>query len=327
VKTTLKLVPFQLIPANTKVGGASLVATITALKISLKQVGTALVLLASLVLAVTLASAQQQPAASSPPQIQKSVEDFLRYYYALGPEIKITVGAPKPIGSSGISELPIEVKSPDGSDNVKMYLTNDGRYLLRGEISDLTTDPLAEITAKIQTAGAPVFGDPKAPITIVEFSDFECPVCRNLHDAIRGLLPNYPQVKVIFKDFPIDTIHPWARTAALAGRCAYQQDPKAFWKLYDLIYDTQEIISASNAYDKMIEYAGRWGLNTDNFKSCLISPQAAAEVDASLENGKLLDVRSTPTLFVNGRRLVGADPHALQQYIDFEVARLKPAKK
>ena len=74
----------------------------------------------------------------------------------------------------------------------------------------------------------------------MEYSDFQCPVCRSLHDALRGLLPNYPQVKVVFKDFPLETLHPWARTAALAGRCAYQQDAKAFWKLYDLIYDNQD---------------------------------------------------------------------------------------
>ena len=278
-------------------------------------------LLATISLTATLAHAQQ----SAPPP--KSVADFLRYFYALGPDIKVTVGAPKPLGTSGISELPIEVKSPDGTDNVTMYLTTDGRYLLRGEISDLSKDPLAENIAKMDTKAAPTLGDPKAPITIVEYSDFECPVCRNLHDAIRGLLPNYPQVKIIFKDFPIESLHPWARTAALAGRCAYQQDPKAFWKLYDLIYDNQEIISASNAYEKMLDYATRSSLNADTFKSCLSGPQAAAEVDASLANGKLLDVRSTPTLFVNGRRLLGADPHALQQYIDFEVARLKSPKK
>jgi protein-disulfide isomerase len=285
------------------------------------------VLLASLVLSATLVFAQQPPAASSLAQTQKTVEDFLRYFYALGTDIKITVGTPKPLGSSGISELPIEVKSPDGSDNVTMYLTSDGRYLLRGDISDLTKDPLAENIAKMQMAGAPVYGDPKAPITIVEYSDFECPVCRNLHDAIRGVLPNYPQAKLIFKDFPLEAIHPWARTAALAGRCTYQQDPKAFWKLYDMIYDNQDLVSASNAYDKMVDYAGKAGVNPDTFKSCMSSPQAAAEVDASLANGKLLDVRSTPTLFINGRRLVGADPHALQQYIDFEVVRLKAPKK
>jgi protein-disulfide isomerase len=281
-------------------------------------------LLAALACAGSLVRAQQ-PAVSAP--TRKSIEAFLRNYYALGAEYTITVGAPNPLGTSGLSEVPVEVKSPDGGDTVKMYLTADGKYLIRGEVNDLTTDPLAENIAKFDLQGAPVFGDPKAPITIVEFGDFECPVCRNFHDAVRGMLPNYPQVKLIFKDFPIDQIHPWARTAALAGRCAYQQEPKAFWKMYDLIYDNQELISAANAYEKMVDFAGRENLNTDNFKACLSSPQAVAEVEASLNNGKLLEVRSTPTVFVNGRRLAGADPHALQQYIDFEVAKLKVEKK
>jgi protein-disulfide isomerase len=277
-----------------------------------------LLLIASLAFTAALARAQQ-PAANT----QKSIEAFLRNYYALGSDFTITVGSPKPIGSSGLSEVSVDVKSNDGSDTVKMFLTADGRYLIRGEVNDLTTDPLAENIAKFDLKGAPVFGDPKAPITIVEYGDFECPVCRNFHDAVRGLLPKYPQVKLIFKDFPIDQIHPWAHTAALAGRCAYQQNPKSFWQMYDLIYDNQDLISASNAYDKMLDFAARANLNTDTFKSCLSSPQAAAEVDASLANGKLLNVRSTPTVFVNGRVLAGADPHALQQYIDYEVSKLK----
>ena len=283
-------------------------------------------MIASLALATSHALAQQPATGVDAP---KRVEAFLRYYFALGPDIKITVGTPKELGTSGISEVPIEVKSADGTDNIKMYLTKDGRYLLRGEVTDLTTDPLAENMAKIKLDGAPVLGDPKAPITVVEFSDFECPVCRGLHDALRGILPNYPQVKVIFKDFPIEQLHPWAHTAALAGRCAYQQDPKAFWKVYDFIYDGQDIISAGNAYDKMADYADRAGLKVDAFKACMASPQAAAEVAASVANGQLLEIRSTPTVYVNGRRLVGADPHTLQQYIDFEMDRLKlkPAKK
>lgn len=282
----------------------------------------------SLLLCTTLwiapAALAQQASSSAP--AQKNVESFLRYYYALGPDVTITVGAPVELGTSGILEVPVEVKSAQASDKVKMWLTKDGRYLLRGELSDITTDPLAETAAKIQTTNSPVLGDPKAPITLVEFSDFECPVCRNLHDALRGMLPNYPQVKVIFKDFPIESVHPWARTAALAGRCAYQQDPKAFWKLYDLIYDNQDLISAANVYDKVQDYASKSGLNIDTFKACLSAPQASSEVDASIANANQLEVRSTPTIFVNGRRIVGADPHALQQYLDYEVAQLKSAK-
>jgi len=271
--------------------------------------------------------AQQSPAGTASPETQQKVEAFLRNFFALGPEYKITVGAPKELGNSGLQEVPIDVKSENGGDSIKMYMTKDGRYLLRGDINDLTSDPLAENISKMKLDGAPVFGNANAPITIVEYSDFECPVCRNLHDAIRGLLPKYPQVKVIFKDFPLEQIHPWARTAALAGRCAYHQDARAFWKLYDSIYDGQELISASNAYDKMLDFAGRAGLNADSFKACLASSQAAAEVDASIANGNLLEVRSTPTLFINGRRLVGGDPHALQQYIDYEANRLKANAK
>lgn len=286
-----------------------------------------LALFASLVVASASALGQQQPAGSASPETLKKIEGFLRNYFALGPEFKITVGAPKELGNSGLSEVPIQVKSSNGGDDIKMYLTKDGRYLLRGEINDLTVDPLAENLSKMKLEGAPVYGDANAPITVVEYSDFECPVCRNLHDAIRGMLPNYPQVRIIFKDYPIEQIHPWARTAALAGRCACHQDPKAFWKMYDLIYDNQELISAANAYDKMLEYAARAGLSTDAFKSCLASSQAASEVDASIANANLLEVRSTPTLFINGRRLVGADPHALQQYIDYEANRLKTKSK
>ena len=172
----------------------------------------------------------------------------------------------------------------------------------------------------------PSWAIPKPPSQLVEYSDFECPGCRTFHDALRGLLPNYPQVKLIFKDFPIDAIHPWARTAALAGRCAYQQNPKAFWKLYDLLYDNQDLISAASAWNKMQELAGRAGLSTDTFKSCMTSPQTAGEVDASLANGQLLEVRVTPTVFINGRRISGADPHTVQQYIDFEVAKIKAGK-
>ncbi len=280
-----------------------------------------LLLIVSLVFTATLARGQQ-PAAGT----QKSIESFLRNYYALGSDYTITVGTPKPIGSSGLSEIAVDVKSPEGGDTVKMYLSADGRYLLRGELDDLTTDPLAANIAKFDLKGAPVYGDPKAPITIVEYGDFECPVCRNFHDAVRGMLPNYPQVKLIFKDFPIDQIHPWARTAAIAGRCAYQQDAKSFWKMYDLIYDNQDLVSAANAYDKMMDFATRAGLNPETFKACLSSPQATAEVDASIENGKLVGVRSTPTVFVNGRPLAGADPHALQQYLDFEANKLKSKK-
>ncbi|HKD51183.1 MAG TPA: thioredoxin domain-containing protein [Candidatus Acidoferrum sp.] len=261
--------------------------------------------------------------AGTPTQAQKNIEAYLRNLYAFGPDVKILVGPLKESVVEGILETSIDVTIGENKENAKFYVSKDGRFLIRGELSDMTKDPLAENLAQIRTADAPALGDPKAPVTIVEYSDFECPICRSLHDALRNLLPNYAgKVRVIFKDFPLDQIHPWARTAAVAGRCAYQQKPDAFWKLYDLIYDHQEIISAANAWGKMVDYASQSGLDADAFKGCLASPEAGAAVNASHANGEKLEVTSTPTVFVNGRRMVGADANLLQQYINYELAKV-----
>jgi protein-disulfide isomerase len=269
------------------------------------------------------ATAATTPAA--PSALQKSIEAYLRNMYAFGSDVQVKVGPPKETNIPGLLETSIDVKIDDNVQSVKFYVSKDGKYLLRGELSDLTKDPLAENRAKLQITGAPATGDPHAPITMVEFSDFECPVCRSLHDVLQGMLTTYPQVRLVFKDFPLEQ-HPWARTAAFAGHCAYVQDPKAFWKLYDLIYDNQDIISAENAYAKLTDFASQIGLNGDTFKACLASPEAAAAVDASRANGQALEVSSTPTIFINGRRIVGADPHFIEQNIKYELAQQKTAK-
>jgi protein-disulfide isomerase len=274
--------------------------------------------------------AQQAPsstAAASPGEMQKTIEAYLRHLYAFGGDTKLTIGPLKETGISGLLETTIELKQGESKESAKIFVSKDGKYLFRGELSDLTKDPLAEARAKIQTKDAPILGDAKASVTLVEYSDFECPVCRNLHNVLRGMLPNYPQVRVVFKDFPLEQLHPWARTAALAGRCAYQQDPKGFWKMYDLIYDGQDLISAENAWAKMNDFAERSGLDPAAFKSCLASPEATAAVNASRANGQELEVSSTPTIFINGRRIVGVDPHLIEQYIQYELAHSNPTEK
>jgi protein-disulfide isomerase len=257
--------------------------------------------------------------------VQKSIEAYLRNLYAFGPDVEVRVDELKETPVAGLSSVDVHVKVEGNDETAKFYVSKDGKFLFRGDLSDLSKDPLAENRASIRIKDAPVMGDAKAPVTIVEYSDFECPVCRSLHDVMRGLVQHYPQVRLVFLDYPLESIHPWARTGALAGRCAYAQNPAAFWKMYDLIYDTQELIAAGNAYQKMTDYAGQIGLNAEVFKACMAGPEAAAAVDASVANGRELEVQSTPTIFVNGRRLVGADPHALEQYIKYEIAKANGA--
>jgi protein-disulfide isomerase len=268
------------------------------------------------------AAAKASPSANQSP-LQKTIEAYVRNLYAFGSDVEVTVSDPKDAGMAGLQETTVSVKVGGNNEDAKFYVSKDGKYLVRGEVSDLSKDPLAANRALMDLTNAPSTGDPKSAVTLVEFSDFECPVCRSLHDMMRGITQNYPQVRVVFKDYPIEVLHPWARTAAIAGRCAYMQDPAAFWKMYDLIYDNQDIISAANAWMKMSEFAGQAGLNADTFRSCMAGPDVGAAVDASRANGQKLDVNSTPTIFVNGRRMVGADAHLIEQYIQYELAKAK----
>lgn len=283
--------------------------------------------LALAVFALTLIRVNSPLRAQSAPQseLQKKIEHYLRHIYAFGPDVKLVVPEPKDSEIAGLLVTTIELTSGESHDTAKMYLSKDGKYLFRGDVSEMAKDPFAENRAKLELKDAPATGNPNGSVTVVEFADFECPVCRQLHEELRTLLPKYPQVKFYFKDYPIEQIHPWAKTAAIASRCAYLQKPAAFWKFYDAFYDGQELISAPNAWDKAVDFASQAGLDQASFKTCMAAPEAAAAVDANVTNAKALEVSSTPTIFVNGRRVVGADTATIERFIQYELANQNAA--
>ena len=194
-------------------------------------------------------SAAQEPAASG--AIEKRVEDFLRKWYAWGPDFQLKIGPVKPSPAGDLYEVSVQVTAQGGSDTAIVYVTKDGHYMLRGDLQDLNGDPLGDTMRKLNLQGAASKGPADAKIVLVEFGDLECPSCRQLDYVLRSVLPKYPQVRLVFKDFPLETIHPWAMSAAITGRCALQQSSDAFWKYHDSVYDNQDLISPENAYNKL----------------------------------------------------------------------------
>jgi protein-disulfide isomerase len=182
----------------------------------------------------------------------------------------------------------------------------------------MTVDPLADIRSKLHPGTSPSMGPENAKITLIEFADFECPSCRELDRILRDFMPSHPDVRLVFKHFPLTEIHPWAMTAAIASQCAFQQDPAAFWKIHDAIFDAQDVISPSNVWDKMQDLAGKIGVNMDSFRTCTANPETAHEVEQSMEEGRTVTITGTPTTFVNGRRLVGPDKSLIDQFTQFE---------
>jgi len=184
----------------------------------------------------------------------------------------------------------------------------------------MSVDPFADIRSKLHVGTSPSLGPEDAKITLIEFADFECPSCRQLDLILRELLPQHPEVRLVFKHYPLTDIHPWAMTAAIASQCAYQQSPAAFWKIHDAIFDAQDVISPSNAWDKMQDLANQLGLNPEAYRACMINPETANQVKATIDEGHALTITATPTTFVNNRRIVGPDKSVLQQYIRFNHA-------
>jgi protein-disulfide isomerase len=205
------------------------------------------------------------------------------------------------------------------TDTALFFVSKDGRYLLRGDMEDLNGDPLAEVRKQIALAGAPSKGPVGAKVVLVEYADFQCPSCKQLDTILRAMLPNYPQVRLVFKDYPLVQIHPWAMTAATAGRCAYKQSESGFWKFHDVLFDNQELITPENAWQKMQDYAGQVGLDANLLKTCMGTPEIQEEVRRSQKEGEGLHVNNTPTIFVNGRRLIGPDPAILDQFLRYEM--------
>ena len=263
-------------------------------------------------------SSSNAAAAQDSAAIPKRIEDYLRKYYAWGPNYTVKVGTPKQSPIGDLYEVPVEVSTQGGSDSAIVYVSKDGHYMVRGDMQDLSADPLAENLSKLNLQGAASKGPADAKVVLVEFGDLECPVCRQLDYILRAVLPKYPQVRLVFKDFPLESIHPWAMTASTTGRCVLQQSSDAFWKYHDAVYDNQDVISPENAYDKLTELAVQAGANADKLKTCVADPKTQDEVRQTIAEGKALGVDATPTTFVDGRRLVGPDQALLEQYIQYD---------
>jgi protein-disulfide isomerase len=152
----------------------------------------------------------------------------------------------------------------------------------------------------------PVKGPPDAKVTIIEYSDFQCPACGFMQPVVNEIAKKYPKdVKVIYKNFPLTRAHKWAYTAALAGECAFDQGK--FWEFHDTIFEQQKSWSTSaNARDDFLRHAKNIGMDENRLNECIDSGNAKKRVDLDMSEGNRLNINSTPTFFINGKRVVGA---------------------
>ena len=256
--------------------------------------------------------------ASKPGSIESKVEKYLRNLYAWGPDFAVKVGPSKATPIDELLEVPVTVTTQGQADTAVVYVSKTGTFLLRSDLTDMSVDPFADNRSKLHVGSSPSMGPENAKITLIEFGDFECPSCRQLDLILRDLLPKHPEIRLVFKHFPLTSIHPWAMTAAIASQCAYQQNPAAFWKIHDAIYDAQDVISTSNVWDKMLDLANQQGLVAETFRTCMANPETANQVQETIEEGHALAITATPTTFINARRVVGPNKSLFDQHINYD---------
>ncbi len=242
-------------------------------------------------------------------------------YVVLGAEI-INTKDFKDTGVAGLKKGGIS----GGRQQIPLFVSEDGKYMVLGtpglgtDIMDSTVDPNKEIMEKISFDNVPTKGAKDAQVTVVEYSDFQCPFCKRGKDMLPDILKEYDgKVKISFKQLPLQ-IHNWAMKASIASLCAYEQGNDKFWAFHDEIFDNQSKINLANADETFTAYAKKIGLNTKEFDKCIASPETAAKVQEEVEEAQSIGVRSTPTFVVEGMIVPGANPDGVKSAIDLKLS-------
>jgi protein-disulfide isomerase len=272
---------------------------------------------ASLVLLVICLGCSAQSPPSPPSDINRVVERQVRAHYSLPPDVKVILGPLRSSEFANYDALTVTFASPNKKQDFEFLLSRDHKMLVRMTKLDLTSDPFAAVMKKIDVSGRPTRGNKDAKVTVVNYDDFECPFCSRMHQTLfPGLFKEYgDRVLFIYKDYPLEEIHPWAVHAAVNANCLAAQNSDAYWDYADYLHATQHAISSEKGrdgqnaeLDKLATLqAQKHNLDVAKLQAC-VKAQDEKTVRASMHEGETVGVDATPTMFVNGQKLDGAVP-------------------
>jgi len=252
-----------------------------------------------------------------------SNDEFLEKYIAKS--IKVTKNqVEKFIKKRGIPDQHINDQM---RDRIKKFLIIEGKKeAVEVWIAGETKKNPVEVYIKRPTrpvfevpqGDSPFWGNSDAKVTIVEYSDFQCPFCAKGKEIVDGLKKKYgKKIKVVFKNFPLP-FHNNAKTAAVASLCANEQGSKYFWKMHDHMFENQTLLDRK----ELKKAAKKLGLKTAKFNECLEKEKYLATVNKEMDEGRNIGVKSTPTFYVNGQLVNGAHPlEVFSEIIDEELSK------
>ncbi len=211
----------------------------------------------------------------------------------------------KPSEAPTVAEVTVVFNTPEGQAVQKIYVTPDEHYAFSGDLVPFGADPFAAARADLKAVTGPEHGSKDAAVTIVEFGDLECPACKKAQENLTKLMSEEPKAKLIFQNFPLEQIHPWSMRAAKYLDCLGRENNDAVWKFIATTYEHQAEVNEQNADDKLKEYVKEAGGDPAVVSACAAKPETEKRVRDSIALGEKLNVNSTPTFFINGRKVTG----------------------
>ena len=271
-----------------------------------------------LLLLVVVAVAQEKTSANLPSE--EIVNSFLQQTFGYDSTVTWKIAAIKPSVAEGLAEVDVVLTSSQGQSATTLYVTPDGKHALTGDILPFGAKPYQPAKeALLKGINGPARGPEKSPVTIVEFSDLQCPHCKDAQPVLDKLLTEEPNARFVFQNFPLPS-HNWAGKAANYADCVGRSSNEAFWKFVQGTFDAQSTITEANADEKLTALADTAGVKGSEMAACAAKPDTKTRVERSVTLGQSVGVTGTPTVFINGRRIgnvVGLPPEVLKGLVEF----------
>ena len=265
---------------------------------------------------------------------EDTVNGFLQQTFAYNSSLSWKIQDIKPSAAQGLAEVTVLISSPQGQQVSTFYVTADGQHAVLGEVIPFGARPFEPARLELEKGtNGPSRGPADAPVTLVEFSDLQCPHCKEAQPTIEKLMSEEKNVRLVFQNYPLPS-HDWAAKAAYFADCigrgsTSHEANNSFWKFIQSVYDAQADISAANADEKLKGLADAAGTKSAEIAACAVKPETAGRVEHSLALGRAVDVSGTPTLFINGRKIanVGGIPYdALKSIVEFSAKEVQDKK-
>jgi protein-disulfide isomerase len=258
--------------------------------------------------------AQLTPPAPMDQALSRRIEVMVRSKFSVPPDYNVLLGPRKPSQVPGYDDLTVIFAHGAKTSNVDFLISADNSKLARLETFDLAKDPSFNIDLK----NRPVRGNPDAKVTIINFDDLECGYCARMHQTFFPDTVNHYKglVKFVYKDFPLEEIHPWAMHAAIDANCLATQSGDVYWSYVDYLHGHGQEINGENrdvkksfdALDRVARQEGNLGKLDEAKLNACIAKQDDSQVRASAQEAQSMGLEGTPAIFIDGERIPGALP-------------------